>query len=499
MSAQDSQTGNQNPDQSPDSDATPVQASAPAKADAAAGAGAGPNRAKMGPGKMGPGKMGPGKAGPGKMGPGKMAGNRMGPNKGGIGAGPGPRANANGPAGQANAGGSGRPVNGPATPAQQRRQATLEQPVLPPASPAAFEKRHFGLALSFVLLVILPTFLAGFYLYTRAADQYASYVGFSVRSETSATPTDVLGGLGSLVGTSSTTDTDILYKFIQSRDLVERVNAKLDLQAIWSKAPGDPIFSYRGGTALEDLAEEWERKVRIYYDNGMIDLRILAFDAQDAQDIATAILDEGSTLINELNDIAREDALRYARSELDRAQDLLKTASQNITEFRNRYQLVDPTADVQSQIGVVTSLQQQLAEQLVSLGMLQSNAQANDPRISQTDLRIKIIRDQIEAERQKFSSDSDDVALSDVVGQYETLAVDRQFAETTYTAALAAFESARAEAVRQSRYIASYIRPTLAQEAEFPQRSQLLLIIAGFLAVAWVIGSLVFYSLRDRR
>lgn len=468
MSAQDDNTGSNTPEHPPKDDAR--QAAAPGKA-AAGGA----NR----PGKMGAGRMGAGK-GPG----GKMGAGRMGPGKGGFAGGPGRRGNAGGPG------------NGPM---KQRVQAALEQPILPPASPAAFEKRHFGLVISFVLLVILPTFLAGFYLYTRAADQYASYVGFSVRSETSATPTDVLGGLGSLVGSSSTTDTDVLYKFIQSRDLVERVNAKLDLRQIWSKAPDDPIFSYRGGDALEDLADEWERKVRIYYDNGMIDLRILAFEPQDAQDIATAILDEGSTLINELNDIAREDALRYARTELERAQDLLKTARQKVTEFRNRYQLVDPTADVQSQIGVVTSLQQQLAEQLVSLGMLKSNAQPDDPRISQTDLRIKVIREQIDAERQKFSSDSEDVALTDVVGQYETLAVDRQFAETSYTAALAAFESARAEAVRQSRYIAAYIRPTLAQEAEFPQRGQLLAIIAGFLAVAWVIGALVFYSLRDRR
>ncbi|WP_245894691.1 hypothetical protein [Paracoccus indicus] len=466
MSAQDDKPGTNTPEQTPKTDAG--NPDAPAKAAARPG---GPNR----PGKAGPAK------GPGA----KMGGGRMGPGNGGAG-GPGRRGNAGGP-GNAQM--------------QQRIQAALDQPVMPPASPAAFEKRHFGLAISFVLLVILPTFLAGFYLYTRAADQYASYVGFSVRSETASSPTDVLGGLGSLAGisSSSTSDTDILYKFIQSRDLVERVNTRLDLQEIWSKAPNDPIFSYRGSDALEDLADEWERKVRIYYDNGMIDLRILAFEAQDAQDIATAILDEGGTLINELNDIAREDALRYARTELERAQERLKTARQKVTEFRNQYQLVDPTADVQSQIGVVTSLQQQLAEQLVSLGMLQSNAQPNDPRISQTDLRIKVIREQIDAERQKFSSDSEDVALSDVVGQYETLAVDRQFAETSYTAALASYESARAEAVRQSRYIASYIRPTLAQEAEFPQRGQLLAIIAGFLAVAWVIGALVFYSLRDRR
>jgi capsular polysaccharide transport system permease protein len=407
---------------------------------------------------------------------------------------PGGMARMGGPAKQ---GGPGKP-NGPM---KQRMQAEMQRPVLPTASPAKLEKRHYGMAISFVLFVILPSFLSAFYLYTRAADQYASYVGFSVRSETAASPTDVLGGLGSLVGvtSSSTSDTDILYKFIQSRDLVERVNENLDLREIWSKALDDPIFSYRGGGALEDLVKEWESKVRIYYDNGMIDLRILAFDPVDAQNIAKAILDEGGTLINELNDIAREDALRYARSELDRSQELLRTARQNVSEFRNRYQLVDPTADVQSQIGVVTSLQQQLAEQLVSLGMLQSNAQSNDPRISQTDLRIQVIREQIEAEREKFGSNSDDVALSELVGQYEVLAVDRQFAETSYTAALASYESARAEAVRQSRYLASYIRPTLAQEAEFPQRTKLLLIIMGFLSIIWIIGSLVFYSLRDRR
>lgn len=383
--------------------------------------------------------------------------------------------------------------------AQDRTEAVSQKPVLSPARPAQLKKRHYGMAISFIVAVIVPLVVCALYLHTRAADQYASYVGFSVRSESAATPTDVLGGLGSLVGASSTSDTDVLYKFIQSRDLVERVDKRLNLRAIWSKAPGDPIFGFRGNDTMESLASEWERKVRIHYDSGMIDLRILAFDPQDAQNISNAIMEESGIVINQLNDIAREDALRYSRSELDRALERLRAARQAVSEFRHRYELVDPAADVQSQIGVVTSLQQQLAEQLVSLGLLQANAQPDDPRISQTELRVQIIRQQIEAERQKFGSNSDDVALSDVVGQYETLAMDRQFAETSYTAALAGYETARSEAVRQSRYLAPYIRPTLAQEAEFPQRGKLLLIIAGFLTVLWIIGTLMFYSLRDRR
>lgn len=384
---------------------------------------------------------------------------------------------------------------------KQHQNAPLPQ-VRPTAHKAQLKRRHIILALSFVLAVLLPITVSAWYLWTRAADQYASYLGFSVRSESGPTSSEVLGGITSLVGmtNSSSSDTDILYKFIQSHDLVARVNDRLDLRKIWSKPLNDPIFSYNGGASLENLLDEWDRKVRVYYDDGMIDLRVLAFNAQDAHDIAQAIYDEGTILINQLNDVAREDALRYARIELEDALERLKEARQAVTAFRNRYQMVDPEADVQSQVGLLTSLQQQLAEALVQLGLLQANAQSSDPRLEQVELRIKVIREQIKAERQKFSSETaTGEALSDVVGQYESLAVDREFAERTYTAALAAYDTARAEASRQSRYLAAYVKPTLAQEAEYPERAKLIMILSGFLLVSWVIGVLIFYSLRDRR
>ncbi|MDP5305696.1 hypothetical protein [Paracoccus spongiarum] len=386
---------------------------------------------------------------------------------------------------------------------EARRLARPQPAVRPPASRARFERRHLGLLLSFLLVVVTPVALSGWYLYARAVDQYASVLGFSVRSESGPSSSDLLGGLtSSLIGmtSSSSSDTDILYKFIQSRDLVERIDSRLDLRAIWSKAPGDPVFGYRGNDSLEDLLTEWERKVRVYYDNGMIDLRVLAFDPADARNVAQAILDESTVLINQLNDVAREDALRYSRTELDDALERLKLARQAVTEFRNRHQLVDPSADVQGQIGVVSSLQQQLAEELVALGLLRANAQPGDQRIEQAQLRISVIREQIEAERQKFGSETaSGELLSDLVGQYESLSVDREFAERTYTAALAAHDTARAEAVRQSLYLAAYVKPTLAQEAEYPERAKLMLIIGGFLLLIWVVGLLVFYSLRDRR
>ena len=86
-----------------------------------------------------------------------------------------------------------------------------------------------------------------------------------------------------------------------------------------------------------------------------------------------------------------------------------------------------------------------------------------------------------------------------LMAEYEGLIVDREYAETAYRAALTALDAARAKISRQSRYLATYVEPTLSQEAEYPQREILAGLAALFLVLAWSIMALVYYSLRDRR
>lgn len=369
---------------------------------------------------------------------------------------------------------------------------------------AYMRNRHFTAIVSFALCVILPVLVASWYLWVRAADQYASYVGFLVRSEQSASAIENLGGLLDLARSSST-DTDVLYKFIQSRALVDRVNRQIDLRTAWSRHPGDFVFSYRGGDTPEALLAHWQRKVKIYYDQGMLDLRVLANDPAEAQAIAQAILDESQRAINQINAVAREDSLQHAQQDLERAVERLKVSRQAMGAFRNRHQIIDAGSYVSGQEGLLASLQQQLAEALIQLGMMRANAGADDPRISQALLRVDVIRQQIADERQKVGSTGmgpgmgDDEAMSDVVSQFEALSVDRQFAENAYTAALVAYEAARAEADRQALYLATYLRPTLAHEAEYPARLRILILLTVFLLLAWLIGVMTAYSFRDRR
>ena len=167
---------------------------------------------------------------------------------------------------------------------------------------ARVRPRHYGILASFVILVLVPFALCVFYLFVVADDQYASRVGFAVRSEEISSAQDLLGGISSSLSGASSSDTDIRYEFIQSQNLVERVNADLDLVTMYTVPSFDPVFAYHPTGQIEDLAEYWKRMVQVSYDSntGLIALRVNAFRAEDAHAIAERIVAESTRLIKDL-------------------------------------------------------------------------------------------------------------------------------------------------------------------------------------------------------
>ncbi len=372
----------------------------------------------------------------------------------------------------------------------------------PMAQPARLKSRHRRLIASFVFVVILPLLAAAWYMYARAKDQYVSYVAFSVRSEDVSSAIDIFGGLNAF-GSGGSEDADILYEFIQSRELVRATDEALDLRDAYSATYDvDPFFSFNSEGTIEDLSNYWKDMVKIFYDNstGLIELRVHAFDANTAKEISEFIFVKSSEMINDLSAIARDDATRYAREELDRAVARLKVARQAVTEFRSRNQIVDPAAEIGAQTGLLTALQTRLSNALIAYDLLKESVGDSDPRIEQAILRIEVIRQRIDEEREKYASnDSDGENFTSLVGEYEGLAVDREFAERAYVAALGVYDAAQTEAQRKSRYLAAYIKPTLAERPEYPKRITMVLLVAGFLFFSWSIGALIYYAIRDRR
>ncbi len=394
---------------------------------------------------------------------------------------------------------------------QAKRAKTPQRPVpeayvpRPPAKPARAKPRHWFMLFAFLFMVAAPVSVAGWYLYTRAADQYASTLGFTVRSEDVSSAVDILGGLGSTLGGGGGGDSDILYEFIRSQELVQTIDDKLDLRSRFSRhVEQDPVLAFDPDGTIEDLTNYWRRMVRVSYDagSGLIELRVLAFDPAEAKQVAETIFEESSVMINALSAIARADATRYAQEDLELSLERLKTARESLTSFRLANQIVDPNADIQTQIGLLATLQEQQATAIIEYQLISESASEGDPRVAQARRRLEVIEAQVEEERKKFGTGGvgpGGQEYATIISEFERLTVDREFAETAYAATLSAFDAARAEANRQSRYLAAYIQPTLAERSEFPQREVLLALVTLFSFLTWAIISLIYYALRDRR
>ncbi|MBL4806812.1 MAG: hypothetical protein JKY31_05920 [Rhodobacteraceae bacterium] len=362
-------------------------------------------------------------------------------------------------------------------------------------------KRHLIVGLSFLLLVLLPFSAAVTYIYVFAADQYHSHTAFSVRSEEFANPLDILGAF-TQTGGSTNADSAILNDFILSQPMVQIMDAELNLLEIFNRSPDDVVFSLGDSPSIEDLVQYWARMVSVSVDSssGVIDLETRAFSAADAQIITEAIIRQSIVLINDLSRIAREDATKFAHEDLVAAEARLKDIRLRVREFRNETQIINPEADLAAQMGVLSVLENRLADALVEHEVLLTYATDGDARVTQIDSRIRAIRTQIAAEKGNIGAEnSDGRPLSEVIGQYEELLVDLEFSQTAYTAALIAEEQARAEARRQSRYLAIHIPATLSEEAQYPQRFVLSLLAAVFLFSAWAVLVLIGYNVRDRR
>ena len=371
---------------------------------------------------------------------------------------------------------------------------------------AGLRRRHLGLMLSFVVCVLAPLMVIGFYMVAVAKDQYSSLAGFTVRQEEGGSASSLLGGLAGLTGAGGGSDGDILYKFILSQALIQAVEKNVGLREHYSSNwSTDPIFSLSPDAKIEDLEEYWSSVVRVSFDrsSGLTEMRVLAFTPDKAREIATEILRLSQNMINGLNEQAREDAMRYARVDLEEAVARLKASREALTTYRTTNQLVDPESDIQGRMGVMNNLQQQLAQGLIDFDLLIGTISEGDPRLRQAQRLIEVIRERIAAERDQLSSGGtqeggtgDD--YPELIAEYEGLVVDREFAEESYRAALAALDIARANASRQSRYLATFIQPTLAQTSEYPRRTAIFGMAALFLLLGWSVVALVYYSIRDR-
>lgn len=375
----------------------------------------------------------------------------------------------------------------------------------PPARVRPQRRRRSIMAWTLALVVALPTILAAIYFGLIASDQYVVEMRFAVKNTSQSQSTDVLGVFAGLpAATSAVTDSYIVIDHMMSRELLDKLEEKIGIRAIYSRPGVDYLSRFDTTETAEEFVKYWRKMVKAGFDGSsqIVAVDVKAFTPADAKLVAENILSLSEELVNDLSARARADAVKHAQQEVKRMEDRLRVNRTALRAFRDTEQEFDPAKKVEARYAILGKLEEEITSRKARLANLRSFMGVEAPSVKVLTSEIAALERQLEEERSKLGrveqgKGTTTQSIGSLAANYEELVVDREFAEKSYLSALASLERARIEADRQQRYLAAFVRPTLPQEALYPKRILNICSVLGISLVLWALGVLITYAVRD--
>jgi capsular polysaccharide transport system permease protein len=368
-----------------------------------------------------------------------------------------------------------------------------------PTAPA--KKWWQKLPLSLLVVVGVPTLIAAIYYLGIASPQYVSEARFTVGSANQSQPSSIGIALQGVGLSSTATDSFAVHEFINSRDGLNYLEQRVDVQSVFSPRNADAFSRsprFWEGHSEEDRFAGFKRFVTVGYDSstGISTLRVKAFSPRDAAAVANALLDGGENVVNSLNERSSSNAVLEARAALERARAKVDDAQAKITEFRAQKRFIDPELSVRESGVLIANLRSTLANLNAERSQLMGEA-PNSPQLPVLNGRIASYERQIANERAAIVGEPG--SLAPQIGAYEDLMMRRELADKEFAATTAALTSAEQESRRQKLYLERIVRPNTPDKATEPERLVQLLTVFLSALLAYGLGWLVYAGVREHR
>ncbi|MCZ8186541.1 MAG: hypothetical protein O9308_09180 [Beijerinckiaceae bacterium] len=359
----------------------------------------------------------------------------------------------------------------------------------------AARKRASMSRITFLLFVILPTLLAIAFYGFIASPRYVSEAQFIVRSVSSQKASG-LEMLFRTFGLARTVDDSYaIQKYLQSRDAVRALEERgLSIAEIYGTTKADFLSRFPRfwrDRSFESRYDYFLDRVTIVEDNvrGISILRVVSFDPQSAQKINQTLMALAEEMVNRMNHRAQRDIVEVAVNEVRAAEGRIIDVQADLTTFRNRELLIDPSKSSLGIIETIATLNADIAYSSAQLKELRTNSPVS-PAIPPLVARIASLEERVKVEQSKLTGSAN--SLSEKMAVYEQMTLKRDLAEKSLAAAIKSLDVARQDARRQHIYIEPIVASNLPDQATEPRRIRgiFTILILGFsvFAVLWILS-----------
>lgn len=358
-----------------------------------------------------------------------------------------------------------------------------------------FVKRYPHWAVCFTLIITV-----GLYWSLWASDRYVSHANVVLESPQISTPEINFNALLSGSGSANTADMLLLRDYLLSMDMLQLLVEEADFRKHYSQH-GD-FFSRLGDSnvSLEKLHDYYLKRVSVELDDyaGLLRIDVEAFTPKESQKISQLLLSEGERHMNDMGRRLAEEQVQFLESQVDSLKKDFNSTRQALLDYQNENGLVSPTNTVENINTVVATLEGQLAVMKARKTALSSYQSSRSAEMMRVNSEIDALNQQIDQERKRVARQAGN-ALNTVSSEYQTLQLEAQFAQDSYSGALSALQNTRIEAARKLKQVSILQSPTLPQYPEEPERLYNISVFTVIALFITLIVNMLILIIKDHR
>lgn len=350
---------------------------------------------------------------------------------------------------------------------------------------------HWALAFTAIMAVSL-------YWLVWAADRYVSRATVVLESPQIAAPEFSFSNL--LKGASGYSDLLLLREHLLSTDMLSKVQRELPFREHYSQN-GDLFTRLRDANApIEELHKYFKKRVSVELDEyaGVLNITVEAFAPEFAQQLSQLLLKSGETHMNAMGQRLAEEQVRFLEGQVARLEVRLGSTRATLLAYQNEHGLISPIHTVESLNQVVGTLEGELARMQARYSAAQSYQSTRSAELVKIKSEINAFQKQIAKEQNRLAQETGN-ALNRISADYQTLEMKAQFAQQTYSSALAALESTRIEAARKLKQVSVLQSPLLPEYATKPDRLYNASVFAIITLFLTFIANMMVLIVRDHR
>jgi len=366
-----------------------------------------------------------------------------------------------------------------------------------------------ALAWNFGRFVVVPTVLAALYLYLIATPVYEARSVFTVQTSSNQETNEFAGVIGTMVLSDSVKDAFMLRDFIQSRNMMRRLMDELDYIDQFRSAQMDPLGRLYTSDFLQlDEYGYYRRLVHATVDiqQGLLRLYVQGLSAEQARQVSVSILTHAEDHLNQLSSKIIDQEISLIQESVAAAEDRLKQAHRNVIDLQVQRNLTDMQmrrggTELREQI---TEMYQTIREYDVmrmdierEITALSAASEPNAARIEELQALKADVESKTEEVRTRLVDEEGGGLLNRRRSNLEFADLEREIARKAWESSLSSLENARVSALERRRYIVVVVPPENPPIATIPNRLKGVVIVFLVLFGLYVLGSLMWASLRE--